>query len=139
MPASNAANGRHVVRIEAETVQDVPGAAGFVLGQTRYYGLYFEEAEVATCWAVEAFERRPGGGSQKGFTVNRYQDGSTTVMAFEGAKSALDEASRNRFRGTWRFVGGSGRYDGITGGGEYEGESFEGIAYSNVVGNLGPA
>jgi hypothetical protein len=135
MSFSNAANGRHVVRIETEHLQGIDGT-GLVLGQTRYYGLYFQDGEVATCWAVEAFERHPGGGSQKGFTVNRYADGSTTVMAFEGFKSTLDEAARNHFRGSWQFVSGSGRYHGITGGGEYEGESFEGIAYSNVSGNV---
>jgi len=139
MSFSSAANGRHVVRIEEQSEQEIPDSGGLVVGHTRYYGLYFHEGEVATCWAVEAFERRPDGGSQKGFTVNRYQDGATTVMAFEGEKSALHETARNRFRGTWRFVSGSGRFQGITGGGEYEGQSFEGIAYSNVAGNAGPA
>ncbi len=134
MSFSAAANGRHVVRVESETVQEIPDS-DLVIGQTRYYGLYFQDGEVATCWAMESFERSPTGGSQKGFTVNRYKDGATTVMAFEGSKSLLDAAARNRFKGTWHFVSGSGRYDGITGGGEYEGESFEGIAYSNVAGN----
>lgn len=134
--ASQAANGRHVVRVEHEESIAIPGSDGLVLGRTRYYGLYFHEDEVATCWAVESFERSPQGGSQKGFTVNLYKDGSTTVMAFEGGKKKIDSESRNTFEGGWRFVSGSGRFAGLEGGGDYEGESFDGIAYSNVSGNV---
>ena len=136
MANSKPANGRHVVRIEHTEFFEIPSGAGIELGRTRYYGLYFHEDEVATCWAVESFERSPGRGSQKGFTVNLYSDGSTTTMAFEGDKSVLDEKNRNRFRGTWRFISGSGRFAEIQGGGTYEGESFEGIAYSNVIGTV---
>lgn len=133
---SQAANGRHVVHDEHEESTEIPGSQGLVLGRTRYYGLYFHESEVATCWAVETFERSPQGGSQKGYTVNLYKDGSSTVMAFEGGKSRIDGESRNTFEGGWRFVSGTGRFEGIVGGGDYEGESFEGMAYSNVSGNV---
>ena len=134
---SKAANGRHVVRVEHEESVEIPGSEGLVLGRTRYYGLYFHDDEVATCWAVESFERSPGGGSQKGFTVNLYKDGSSTVMAFEGGKAKLGTESHNRFEGGWNFVSGTGRFAGIEGGGQYEGESFDGgIAYSNVSGNV---
>jgi len=131
-----AANGRHVVRIESQESTEIPGTDGVVFGQTRYYGLYFHEGEVATCWAIESFERDRTRGSQKGYTINLYQDGSTTVMAFQGEKAMLDARARNRFDGTWSFVSGTGRFAGIQGGGAYEGESFEGIAYSNVSGNV---
>jgi hypothetical protein len=133
---SKAANGRHVVRVEHEESMDIPGSQGLVLGRTKYYGLYFHDDEVATCWAVETFERSPQGGSQKGYTVNLYKDGSSTVMAFEGRKSKLGNESQNKFEGGWQFVSGTGRFAGIEGGGNYEGESFEGIAYSNVSGNV---
>ena len=135
MSRNIAANGRHVVRVENEEVVEIPGGGGLSLGRTRYYGLYFHDSEVATCWAVETFERSPVGGSQKGFTVNLYSDGSTTVMSFEGRKSKLESKDRNSFEGAWTFVSGTGRFEGITGGGDYEGQSFEGIAYSNVSGN----
>jgi hypothetical protein len=134
MSMTKAANGRHVVRIERSEKVEIPGAADHLLGTTYYYGLYFHDDEVASCWAVESFQRVPGGGAQRGFTVNLYRDGATTVMAFEGDKSALDNKDRNRFDGTWRFVSGTGRFQGIEGGGTYEGETFEGIAYSNVSG-----
>jgi hypothetical protein len=133
---SNAANGRHVVRVERESVVEIPGEEGRVLGQTYYYGLYFQDGDVARAWAMETFERSPGRGTQKGITINTYKDGSTTVMSFWGSKSALGDKDRNSFDGSWEFIGGTGRYEGITGGGDYEGESFEGIAYSNVSGNV---
>ena len=136
MSISSAANGRHVVTIEDEDVTPASGGAGVVLGRTRYRGLYFQDDEVATCWAVESFQRSPDGGAQKGFTVNLYEDGSTTVMAFEGDKKVREADDGNRFRGTWSFVSGSGRFEGITGGGDYEGRSYDGIAYSNVSGNV---
>jgi hypothetical protein len=135
MPINKAANGRHVVRVERESVVEIPGDSGRVLGQTYYYGLYFHDDEVAQAWAMETFERSPGRGSQKGVTINLYRDGSTTVMSFQGGKSDLGEKSRNGFEGSWEFIGGTGRFEGIVGGGDYSGESFEGIAYSNVSGN----
>lgn len=131
------ANGRHVVRVERESVVDIPGDEGRQLGQTHYRGLYFQDGEVAQCWAMETFERSPGQGFQRGITINTYADGSTTVMHFEGGKASLSGEGRNGFEGTWRFNGGSGRFSGIVGSGTYEGESFEGIAYSNVTGNVG--
>jgi hypothetical protein len=137
MSISKAANGRHVVRVERESVIEIPGGAGRILGQTYYYGLYFHDDEVAQAWAMETFERSPGSGSQKGLTINLYKDGSTTVMSFQGAKSDLGAKNRNGFEGSWEFVAGTGRFEGIGGGGSYEGESFEGIAYSNVSGNVG--
>lgn len=136
MSLSKAANGRHVVRVERESVVQIPGSNGRELGQTYYFGLYFHDDEVAQSWAMETFERSPDGGSQRGVTINLYKDGSTTIMAFQGAKSALGEKDRNGFEGSWEFVSGSGRFEGILGGGNYEGESFEGIAYSNVSGNV---
>jgi hypothetical protein len=134
MPIEMAANGRHVVRIERSDPVSTPGAPGHLLGTTYYYGLYFHSGEVATCWAVESYQRNPMGGSQRGYTVNLYKDGSTTVMTFQGEKAALETKERNRFDGTWQFVSGTGRFEGINGGGTYEGETFEGIAYSNVSG-----
>ena len=130
------ANGRHVVRIEDENVIDIPGEEGRQIGQTYYYGLYFTGDDVAQAWAMEAFERSRDGGSQRGITINRYSDGSTTIMAFEGGKLAAQGAADIDFDGTWRFIDGSGRFDGISGGGTYVGEAFQGIAYSNVSGSV---
>lgn len=136
MSNSSPANGRHVVRIETENIIDIPGTSGRQLGQTYYRGLYFEDGEVVQSWAMETFERSPEGGSQKGMTINTYKDGSTTVMSFEGDKSFVDGKTRNGFEGRWSFVGGSGRFANIKGGGTYEGESYDAIAYSNVSGNV---
>lgn len=136
MSNSSPANGRHVVRIETENIIDIPGTSGRQLGQTYYRGLYFEDGEVVQSWAMETFERSPEGGSQKGMTINTYKDGSTTVMSFEGDKSFVDIKTRNGFEGRWSFVGGSGRFANIKGGGTYEGESYDAIAYSNVSGNV---
>ena len=136
MSNSSPANGRHVVRIETENIIDIPGTSGRQLGQTYYRGLYFEDGEVVQSWAMETFERSPEGGSQKGITINTYKDGSTTVMSIEGDKSFVDGKTRNGFEGRWNFVGGSGRFANIKGGGTYEGESYDAIAYSNVTGNV---
>ncbi|MBY6120385.1 hypothetical protein KUV64_14720 [Mameliella alba] len=125
--------GRHVVRIEREEVVDIPDDPGRQLGQTYYQGLFFHEGEVAKSWAMETFERSPGGGTQKGLTINKYRDGSTTVMSFQGSKTALEQHAENGFDGTWHFVSGTGRFEGISGGGTYEGEAFSNIAYSNVT------
>lgn len=135
MTDTNPAVGRHVVRIEWENVIDIPNSDGRQLGQTYYRGLFFHDGEVAQAWAMETFERSPLGGTQKGLTINTYADGSTTVMSFRGGKTALGEQARNGFDGSWEFVSGTGRFEGISGGGDYEGQAYDGIAYSNVAGN----
>ena len=84
---NKAANSRHGVHVEREDSVTISGDARLVLGHTRFWGLYFHDDEVATCWAVETFERSPDGGTQKGYTVNRYKDSSTTIMSFEAANS----------------------------------------------------
>jgi len=135
MSIVNPAVGRHVVRVEWEKVIEIPNSNGRQLGQTYYRGLFFHEGEVAQAWAMETFERSPQGGTQKGLTINTYADGSSTVMSFWGNKTALGEEARNGFDGAWEFVNGTGRFEGVSGGGSYEGEAYDGIAYSNVVGN----
>jgi hypothetical protein len=134
MSGNQPANGRHVVHVEAVEVVNVPGAVEIAIGQTRYSGLYFQDNEVARAWAVESFQRGVGNGLQKGFTVNLYQDGSITVMSFEGDKTVKGDPTESRFEGRWTFSGGTGRFAGIQGGGTYEGESFGAMAYSNVSG-----
>ena len=136
MSVNQPANGRHVVHVEAVEVMNVPGAPEVAIGETRYSGLYFQEDEVARAWAVESFQRGGGGGRQKGFTVNLYQDGSITIMSFEGEKTMKGDLTESRFEGSWTFSGGTGRFAGIQGGGTYEGESFGTMAYSNVSGSV---
>jgi hypothetical protein len=137
MSMSNAANGRHVVRIERESTVEIPGSSGRTLGQSYFYGLYFQDDEVAQAWAMETSERSPGRAFQKGLTVNVYKDGSTTVMSFQGATAEGGEDDRKGYDGSWEFISGTGRFEGISGGGEYHSETFEGIAYSDVSGNVG--
>jgi len=139
MSISRTANGRHVVHVDhVETVSPFDKVE-VIIGHTRYSGLYFQEDEVARAWAIETFQRGPGGGRQKGFTINLYSDGSTTVMSFEGEKSVQSDPAKSRFTGRWTFVDGGGRFAGIKGGGAYEGESFGTMAYSNVSGQASKA
>ena len=87
MPINKAANGRHVVRVERESVVEIPGDSGRVLGQTYYYGLYFHDDEVAQAWAMETFERSPGRGSSRN-RQNRSAALPTRTLFFSSANTS---------------------------------------------------
>lgn len=133
--SSECARGRHVVTLATVNAIDVAGDADLALGVTEYGGLgFFESGDVAQAVAVESAMRGSDVGGQRGYTVNVYADGSTTTMAFDGAKSADDDADRTAFSGTWHFVAGTGRFVGIEGSGEYAGRGFGNHAYSDFTG-----
>jgi hypothetical protein len=133
MPKGSPALGRHVVHARSRDPAPLPEEAGLALSRTEFAGL-FMGAEVARAWAVESAWSAPGAGGQRGYTVNLYADGSTTVMAFDGSKVVED--GRERIEGTWHFVAGIGRFAGIEGGGTYVSEGFGDHAYSDVTGTV---
>ena len=60
-----------------------------------------------------------GSGSQRGYYVNERADGHRDWGTFEGKITASGQ--QVTLEGTWTFAGGTGKFDGISGGGSYSG------------------
>ena len=56
-------------------------------------------------------------GTQRGYFVNSHKDGDTDFGSFEG--EIAPEGDGVGCQGTWKFTGGTGRYQGITGNGSF--------------------
>jgi hypothetical protein len=61
-----------------------------------------------------------GRGQGHGFSASVMDNGDTTVTRYEGTVMAKKDGSAS-FSGTWRFVRGTGKFAGISGGGTYKG------------------
>ena len=59
-----------------------------------------------------------GKGTVEGYCQNTYEDGSTTIAKFQGALEPL-EGKRSTGKGTFSYIKGSGRFEGIKGGGSW--------------------
>ena len=60
-----------------------------------------------------------GNGPQRGYFVNEHADGDRDFGTFEGRISTSGE--QVTIEGAWKFTGGTGKYEGLTGNGKYKG------------------
>jgi hypothetical protein len=58
-------------------------------------------------------------GPQRGYFVNEHSDGDRDFGTFEGRIVA--SGGQVTLEGTWKFTGGTGKFKGLTGGGNYKG------------------
>jgi hypothetical protein len=74
-----------------------------------------------------------GTGMQMGYRVASHSSGDQIFCAYEGktqVERGQDKKVKYSFSGKWWFIGGTGRFKGITGGGTYTGSSTtEGVVY----------
>lgn len=56
-------------------------------------------------------------GTQRGYFVNSHKDGDSDFGSFQG--EIAPEGDAIVCQGTWKFIGGTGRYEGIAGSGPF--------------------
>ncbi|HEX9129129.1 MAG TPA: hypothetical protein VF850_08215 [Gemmatimonadaceae bacterium] len=70
-----------------------------------------------------------------GYSTTVMDNGDTTIVRYEGAMQMKKDGS-GPLKGTWRFVRGTGKFRGISGGGTYKGEgAADGSAWGDVSGH----
>ena len=74
-------------------------------------------------------------GAQTGTSTLTAADGSTIVMLFVGAFIPTGPADAT-FQGTWTVTGGTGRFQGASGGGTYGGSAAGDVGVLNIDGTL---
>ena len=60
-----------------------------------------------------------GNGSQRGYFLNVHEDGDSDSGSFEGRVTTTPQGMT--LEGSWKFNGGTGKFNGLTGGGTYKG------------------
>jgi len=119
----------HSIKVEEIEVGDVPG---HVVGVIEDKGLtFYENGEIATMSNVFTFDNTYGIGTAQGYSIYTFEDGSTQVHKWQ--ESWTEEGL---FKGTYTYVRGTGRFEGIKGSGSFSGKFFESIAtgYSDFTG-----
>jgi hypothetical protein len=115
--------GRHITQITKIHVFKVGDVEGHIIGIIQRRGLNFINGEVATFRNWLTFDITKGKGTAEGYSQVTYEDGSTTVGKFQGTLEPI-EGKRSTGKGTFSYIGGSGRFEGIKGGGSWTIKTF---------------
>jgi hypothetical protein len=109
----------HLTKVEVIPVGDVPG---HIIAIADAPGLTFvENGEVCTFANKIMFDVTNGSGPHWTYSVMTYPDKSTRVTKAQGTTTAL-ASGESMFEGTVTFIKGTGRFEGIQGGGAYSGK-----------------
>ncbi len=115
---SEKVEGRAITQITKIHVIKVGDVDGHVIGAFERRGLGFINGEVATYLNRGMFDYTKGKGKAEGYVTYTYEDGSTTVGKWQGTVAPTKD-NRSAGKGTYTHIGGSGRFEGIKGGGSW--------------------
>jgi len=111
---------QHTMKVDMVKMSDVPG---HVTGTSQNVGLvFFSNGEIATTRSTSMFDLVNGKGSITVNRVHNYQDGSTRLIKATGNAIPVDGGKKVAYEGTYEWIGGTGRFDGMMGKGTYKGE-----------------
>jgi hypothetical protein len=100
-----------------EVVQEV------LLQKSKYSTPDFDPGEE---WIHIQTDQTGGSGSHKGYYIEIHAGGEQTYGTFEGTHETVvkdDGSWSSTWQGTYRYVGGTGKYKNIKGGGTYKGRA----------------
>jgi len=114
---------------------------GEVEGQPLAIGLYeqkglrmSENGETAIYKSWGQFQTMVG---SRGFGVSTFEDGSTTWIKFQHPPGTPGEGGEVKFdiyKGTFEYIGGTGRFEGIKGKGSYTAKYFPAYGVADIEG-----
>jgi len=132
--AQDLGTSRRVQGTAEVTSVDVGDAAGHVVGVVVFKGLtFFADGEIATHTNPATFDLTDGSGPHQGYVVHYFDDGSTSIERYEGAAKLSADGKRTVVEGTFQCVGGTGRFEGLTGKGSYRGERLGALQTGDYV------
>ncbi|MCB2171097.1 MAG: hypothetical protein KQI78_25855 [Deltaproteobacteria bacterium] len=103
----------HITKMQAIPI---PGAPGRVIGFYERQGkAVFEDGETASQVLRCTFDMVQGAGPFQGYGLLTYGDGSTTLMKIHGIMNPPEEGKLPTGKGTGKYMGGTGGYEGIQG------------------------
>ena len=109
----------HFFKVERIEVGDVPG---HLIGVADGRGLVSSDTgEVATQLTKLLFDYTNGSGPFQAYNLISYEDGSTKISKVQGRTTA-QASGVSTFEGTYTFIKGTGRFEGIQGSASFSGK-----------------
>jgi hypothetical protein len=132
--AQDLGSSRRVQGTAEVTSVEVGDAPGHVVGVVLFKGLtFFADGEIATHTNPATFDLTDGSGPHQGYVVHYFDDGSTSIERYEGQAKLSADGKRTVVEGTFQCVGGTGRFEGLTGKGTYRGERLGALQTGDYV------
>ena len=119
---------------------EVPDAAGHVVALTKAnctWPTALEIEGVKTKSAVDVGVAEVHGASVKshGYNVSTMDNGDKVSVSYEGTATSNKDGS-GTFKGTWRWISGTGKFKGIKGSGTYKGtQGADGTGTADIDGD----
>jgi hypothetical protein len=118
--AMNGRSSHYNTKAYAIEVGDVAGHSIFLYEQT---GLFFQEdGQVASLSVKGISDYTQGSGPGHGYMLLTYEDGSTTCINWKLTATAAPDGKTASWKGTFEYTKGTGRFEGIKGGGSITGK-----------------
>ena len=115
---------------------EVGDEEGHVIAVSEGKQVYFNENTgekfVSVTQSTFDINLKTGQGTSKGFGVSTYPNGDKSFRTHEGKP-----VGKGLWKGTWAFTKGTGKYEGVKGGGTWESNSLAPqISYTEVEGEM---
>ena len=110
----------HSVKGHVIEVGDLPGHIVFV-GENAGV-LSCDDGSVATISGKSMGDMTKGSGEARGYWLATHEDGSTTWAKFQYTATANPDGKTTGLEGTIEYIKGTGRFEGIQGGGTWTGK-----------------
>jgi hypothetical protein len=125
----NLAFAEEMTKVHATTVVtkwhqiEVGDAEGHIIAVYESKGVWTakgtDEQTVGISKAVMDFNVKKGEGTTKGYSERIHTNGDKMFSAYEG-----NLVGKGHFKGTWKWIGGTGKFEGLTGEGTWESKSM---------------
>ena len=109
----------HIAKVEVMEVGDVPG---HILAIADQRGLTTVDTGEVAIWSTKVvLDLTNGTGPHQAYTLTTFEDKSTAITQSKGVTTAHPDGT-STFEGTFTYIGGTGRFAGVKGGGSYAGK-----------------
>ena len=118
---------------------EVPDAAGHMVALTKANCTWPTPLEIAgvkgtTAVDVGVTEVHGSSATGHGYSVTTMENGDKASVSYQGSVMMNKDGSGS-FKGTWKWISGTGKFKGITGRGTYKGtQTADGIGTADIEG-----
>jgi hypothetical protein len=126
-------SGSFSARAHSQTTISLPDVPNHEINVAEISGLQktaddnWNNAKI-TYWATADLVE--GNGAQRGYFVDEHTDGNRDFGTFEG--KVVTANGQTSIEGTWKYRGGTGKFNNLTGGGTYKGRLTSPVDVENT-------
>ena len=118
-----AVKGRNIASKSESSWIQIGEDKGHGIGTTESMGItHHGDGEVSTYVSKGTYDWNNTAGKSQGYLLTTFEDGSTATAQWQG-QSKLD-GKVTVWSGTWAYLGGTGKYEGVKGEGIYQGRRY---------------